>query len=109
MVSLWDFIVLNVILTRRKQSDFTWTDFDWNWMFGFWIFIGKDYKKIMEDHMTLQQFMKNHNYAPYSLEEVAALAVLIKDKPSLSMAAVNFLDAQEEFKEHLEDIGYEFG
>lgn len=58
--------------------------------------------------MTKEQFLKDFNYAPYDLEEVARITTKITDD-DIAIVAKKFLKAQCEFEEQLESIGYETG
>lgn len=59
--------------------------------------------------MTVKEFLKDFNYAPYSLEEVAELARRVVDNNELRWKANKMLETREEFKHILEDIGFEQG
>lgn len=63
----------------------------------------------MPDYPSLIVFLEKLNHAPLCTDEVAHAASQIKDSPKLAKAAKKWLQADEEFSEALEEVGFEFG
>jgi len=56
--------------------------------------------------MTEAEFLDKFNYAPFDSEELAEVAIKVNGE--LGKAAKKFLNAQREFVEALEIMGYEW-
>lgn len=59
--------------------------------------------------MNIEEFQEEHSGAPYELHEFAELAEDVEDAPDLVDAAVNYLQAREEFISALAEHGVEQG
>lgn len=57
--------------------------------------------------MTVKEFLKQFNYAPYDDEELAEIASEVDGE--VGERAINFLEALRGFEIILESIGYERG
>jgi len=59
--------------------------------------------------MLLKTFLEEYNNVPYSLREVAGLAIDVQDDKALAKAAEKLEDAYYDFESILEEIGFELG
>jgi hypothetical protein len=59
--------------------------------------------------ITVKEFLKTYNYAPYDLTEVAEGMCSIIDDEELSGTAKVFLEIKENLEMMLDNIGFEFG
>lgn len=63
----------------------------------------------MSEQIDFQEFMERCNNAPLSLEEVAETLTLVKNRKTLRLIALAYLNAREKLMEALEQVDFELG